>query len=180
MTERLSRRVVRRVAADDYLGIRYATLIFVAATILWLLLELGANTNPVWAISSMVAIVDPRLNAALSTFRGRILNTMIGCAMGLLFLAIGSETQWKLPMVLAATVLFSSYFLHVESSWRMAPTNAAFVVATELTRHSSIGAMEAGLKRTGEVILGCVIGLLVSWFFARLWPMHEPPHRDQP
>ena len=180
MTERLSRRLAQRLAVDDYLGIRYAALIFVAATILWLLLELGANTNPVWAISSMVAIVDPRLNAALSTFRGRILNTMIGCAMGLLFLAIGSETQWKLPMALAATVLLSSYFLHVESSWRMAPTNAAFVVATELTRHSTFGALEAGLMRTGVVIRGCLVGLLVSWLFARLWPMHEAMPRDKP
>ena len=180
MTERLSRRLAQRLAVDDYLGIRYAALIFVAATILWLLLELGANTNPVWAISSMVAIVDPRLNAALSPFRGRILNPMTGCAVGLLFLAIGSETQWKLPMALAATVLLSSYFLHVESSGRMAPTNAAFVVATELTRHSTIGAMEAGLKRTGEVILGCLVGLLVSWLFARLWPMHEAMPRDKP
>ena len=179
MSERLTRRVARRVAADDYLGVRYALLIFVAATILWLLLELGANTNPVWAISSMVAIVDPRLNAAQSTFRGRIANTVIGCAMGLLFLAIGTETEWKLPLVLAATVLLSSYVLHVESSWRMAPTNAAFVIATELTRHSEIGAMEAGLKRTGEVILGCLVGLIVSWCFARLWPMHEAKPKEQ-
>ena len=69
------------------------------------------------------------------------------------------------------------YLLKVESSWRIAPTTAAFVVATELTHHSIAGAVEAGLKRTAEVILGCLIGLLVSWAFARLWPMRE---RSQP
>lgn len=168
------RRLVDRLVADDFLGIRYAVLIFVASTILWMILELGANTNPVWAISSMVAIVDPHLRAALATFHGRIINTMIGCALGLAVLAIGGETPWKLPLVLALAVLLSSYLLHVESSWRMAPTNAAFVIATELTRHSSVGAMEAGLKRTGEVILGCLVGLAISWLFARIWPMREP------
>lgn len=166
-------RLGHRLRADGYLGVRYATLIFVAATILWAILELGANTNPVWAISSMVAIVDPRLKTALSTFQGRIVNTLIGCSIGLAFLAIESDSQWKLPIALAVTVLVSSYLLHVESSWRMAPTNAAFVVATELTRHSAVGAMEAGLKRTGEVLLGCIVGLVVSWIFAKLWPMRE-------
>lgn len=170
----LVRRMLARVVEDDFLGIRYAVLIFVAATLLWMILELGANTNPVWAISSMVAVVDPHLKAALSTFHGRILNTLIGCSMGLLFLAIGTETQWKLPLVLAATVLVSSYVLHVESSWRMAPTNAAFVIATMLTHDSTIGAMEAGLKRTAEVVLGCLVGLAVSWVFARIWPLREP------
>lgn len=173
MTSSLASRLIDRLAKDDFLGIRYAAIILVASTILWLMLELGADTNPVWAISSMVAICDPHLKAALSTFHGRILNTILGCAMGLLFLAIGSEVQWKLPLVLTATVLISSYLFHVESSWRMAPTNAAFVVATELTHHSTMGAMEAGLKRTGEVILGCLIGLAVSWLFARLWPARE-------
>ena len=33
MTERLSRRLAQRLAVDDYLGIRYAALIFVAATL---------------------------------------------------------------------------------------------------------------------------------------------------
>ncbi|MFO1037257.1 MAG: FUSC family protein [Geminicoccaceae bacterium] len=173
MSESGDRRLGHRLRADGYLGVRYATLIFVAATILWAILELGANTNPVWAISSMVAIVDPRLKTALSTFQGRIVNTLIGCGMGLAFLAIETDSQWKLPVALATTVLVSSYLLHVESSWRMAPTNAAFVVATELTHHSAVGAMEAGLKRSGEVLLGCLVGLAVSWLFAKLWPMRE-------
>ena len=166
-----------RFIDDDFLGIRYAAIVFVAATLLWLILSLGANTTPVWAISSMVAVIDPHLKAALATFRGRIINTALGCSIGLVFLIIGSESEWKLPMALAVTVVLSSYFLKVESSWRIAPTTAAFVVATELTHHSTAGAVEAGLKRTAEVILGCLIGLLVSWAFARLWPMRE---RSQP
>ena len=169
-----------RFVQDDFLGIRYAAIVFVAATVLWLILSLGANTTPVWAISSMVAVIDPHLKAALATFRGRIANTLLGCSIGLIFLMVGSETEWKLPMALAATVLLSSYLLHVESSWRIAPTTAAFVVATELTHHSTAGAVSAGLKRTAEVILGCLIGLLVSWLFARLWPMHEPVKPAEP
>lgn len=162
-----------RFIDDDFLGIRYAAIVFVAATVLWLILSLGANTTPVWAISSMVAVIDPHLKAALATFRGRIINTALGCSIGLIVLIVGSESEWKLPMALAVTVVLSSYFLKVESSWRIAPTTAAFVVATELTHHSTVGAIEAGLKRTTEVILGCLIGLLVSWAFAKLWPMHE-------
>ena len=107
-------RVLARLIEDDFLGIRYAAIVFVAATMLWLILSLGANTTPVWAISSMVAVIDPHLKAALATFRGRIINSMLGCSIGLIFLMVGTETEWKLPMALAATVLLSSYFLRVE------------------------------------------------------------------
>lgn len=172
--------MLERLVQDDFLGIRYAAIVFVAATVLWLILSLGANTTPVWAISSMVAVIDPHLNAALATFRGRIVNTLLGCSIGLIFLMIGSETEWKLPMALAVTVLLSSYFLRVESSWRIAPTTAAFVVATELTHHSTASAVGAGLARTVEVVLGCLVGLVVSWLFARLWPMHEPTKPADP
>ena len=167
-------KLLKRLQQDELRGLHYALNIFVATTVLWIVVKVYGDSNPVWAISSMVAVVDPHLKAALSTFRGRILNTLIGCSMGLLFLAIGTETQWKLPLVLAATVLVSSYVLHVESSWRMAPTNAAFVIATMLTHNSPVGAMEAGLKRTAEVVLGCLVGLAVSWVFARIWPLREP------
>ena len=54
-------RMLERLVQDDFLGIRYAAIVFVAATVLWLILSLGANTTPVWAISSMVAVIDPHL-----------------------------------------------------------------------------------------------------------------------
>ncbi len=61
---------------------------------------------------------------------------LIGCAVGLLFLLIGGPYEWTLPLALAATVLVSSYLIHIQTFWRQAPITAALVIATGLTEHS--------------------------------------------
>ena len=45
--------------------------------------------DPIWAISSMVASIDPNVNLAYQTFRGRFINAILGCTIGLLFLTMG-------------------------------------------------------------------------------------------
>jgi len=54
--------------------------------------------------------------------------------------------------------------------WRQAPITAAIVIAAGLTHRSELTAVEFGLRRVGEVLLGCVVGLLVSWVMSRVWP----------
>jgi hypothetical protein len=68
----------------DLLGVHLAVNIFVGTTLLWLLLRLGANTSPIWAISAMVASIDPQVKLAVVNLRGRILNALLGCATGFL------------------------------------------------------------------------------------------------
>jgi len=38
-----------------------------------------------------------------------------------------------------------------------------------LTRHSEMTAAEVGLRRVGEVMLGCVVGLSVTWLMEKIW-----------
>ena len=44
--------------------------------------------------------------------------------------------------------------------------------------HSKAQGMEEGLRRVGEVLLGCVVGLVVSWLMSKLWPplVAKPSH----
>jgi hypothetical protein len=42
-----------------------------------------------------------------------------------------------------------------------------------LTHHSKLSGVEIGLRRVGEVMLGCVMGLLVSWLMSKIWPLPE-------
>jgi hypothetical protein len=53
--------------------------------------------------------------------------------------------------------------------WRQAPITAALVIAAVLTRHSELTAAEVGLRRVGEVMLGCVVGLSVTWLMEKIW-----------
>ena len=47
--------------------------------------------------------------------------------------------------------------------------SGSLMVAGGLLHHSKASGVEEGLKRVGEVLLGCVVGLLVSWLMSRVW-----------
>ena len=53
--------VLERLLEDDLVGVRFAVNVFIGTTALWLLLRLAAETNPIWAIASMIAAADPQL-----------------------------------------------------------------------------------------------------------------------
>lgn len=67
----------------------------------------------------MVAVIDPQVTLAYQNFCGRILNTLLGCAVGLTFLLVGGSNEWKLPLSMSATVLLSSYVFKVPLNWRI-------------------------------------------------------------
>ena len=108
-------------------------------------------------------------------FRSRMINVTIGCTVGLLFLVVGGQSEWKLPLALAVTVLISSYLIHIQTMWRQAPITAALVIATGLMDQSELSGVEHGLHKVAEVLLGCVMGLCVSWFMSRIWSLPEAP-----
>ena len=160
-------------AKPDLTGVRFAVNVFVATVILWYVLRRLADTNPIWAIASMIAASEPRVEEAARLFRSRIANVLVGCAVGLLFLLVGGSSDWKLPVALAVTVLLSSYVVRIPTMWRQAPITAAIVIASSLTHQSRRTGVEHGLHKVAEVLLGCVVGLLVSWIMSRVWPLPD-------
>jgi uncharacterized membrane protein YccC len=167
-------KLIERFVVDDMRGIHYAASIFIATTVLWILIKEYGDANPIWAVSSMVATSDPLMKQALSTFRGRIINTLLGCAIGFLFVALG-HTEWRLPFAMAVTVLISSYVVRIPTMWRQAPITAAIVIAGSLQHHDKLTGMEQGLHRVAEVLFGCVVGIAAAWLMSKVWPLPDAP-----
>ncbi len=164
-------RLMTRMRGDQFLGVHFALNIFVGTTLLWLLLHVVVGLNPVWAVASLVAASDPQVKEAFANFRGPLLNSVVGCVIGVLFLVVGSPNAWKLPLAMAASALLSSYVVRVPTMWRQGPTTAALVVASALTEHSSLTGFEMGATRVGEIMLGAMFGVIVSWLMSKVWPM---------
>jgi len=38
--------------------------------------------------------------------------------------------------------------------------------------------VEFGLRKVEEVLFGCIVGVLVSWLMARVWPLAKPAQAD--
>jgi len=164
---------LERLVDDDMRGIHYAVSLFIATATLWMIAQWWGDTNPIWAISSMVATSDPQVSQAWSTFRGRILNTLLGCGIGLVFVVLG-RTEWQLPFAMAVTVLLSTYVVRIPTMWRQAPITAAIVIAGGIQHHDRLQALEQGVDRVVEVLFGCVVGIAVAWALSRLWPLPIP------
>jgi uncharacterized membrane protein YccC len=168
----------RRRIATDLGGVHLALNVFVGTSLLWIVLRWWAGLNPIWAISAMLASSDPNVSVALKHVRGRLINAVLGCVTGLIFLALGGSRggseDWRLPLALAVTALVSSYIVRVPVMWRQAPITAAIVVASGIEKHSKEASVELGLRRVAEVLFGCLLGLAVSWMISKIWPLPEP------
>jgi uncharacterized membrane protein YccC len=145
---------------------RFSANVFIGSTLVWFVLREIGGVSPIWAIAAMVV--------ARHMFRSRIVNVLVGAAVGLMFMLVGGSSEWTLPIALAATVLISSYLVRIPTMWRQAPITAALVVASGLSQHSKSAGIELGLTKVAEVLFGCVVGLAVSALMARVWPPPEP------
>jgi uncharacterized membrane protein YccC len=156
----------------DPLAVRYALNLFVASSILWVIIR-AFGLDPIWAISSMIVATEPKVDEAVKFFRGRLANALIGAATGLFILWLGGRSGWKVPLALSASALISTQVVRVPVMWRQAPITAAIVVAGGLLDESKVAGLMQGLTRVGDVLLGCVVGLLVTFAMSRLWPIRD-------
>lgn len=168
---RQARALLKRLGLsyDHVLGFRYTVNVFLATTIVWFTLKSFSDSNPIWAIASMVAASDPVPEEGRRLFRSRLVNVLVGCVVGLGLLLIGGQSNWKVPVALALTVLISSYVIRIKTMWRQAPITAAIVIAAGISQGSKDAGLESGLHKVGEVIFGCVVGMLVSWAMSKVW-----------
>src|SRR5436305_5179273 len=70
---------------DHLIAIRFSINVAIATIIVWGTLKFFNDTNPIWAIASMVAASDPMPAEARRMFKSRIINVLVGCAVGLGF-----------------------------------------------------------------------------------------------
>jgi len=159
---------------EHIIAFRFAINVAIATTIVWVTLRLIHDTNPIWAIASMVAASDPEPQEAGRMFKARLSNVFVGCVVGLAFLLIGGANGWMLPLALGTTVLISSLVIRIKTMWRQAPITSAVVIAAGITHSSATTGIEYGLHKVGEVVFGCLVGLFVSWAMSKLWLIQVP------
>jgi uncharacterized membrane protein YccC len=159
---------------DQVLAMRFAVNVGISTAIVWNILHYTAGANPVLAIASMVAASDPQPEEARKMFRARLINSLVGCVIGLVFILIGGAREWLLPLGLAVTVLISSLVVRIKSSWLQAPITAAVVIGSGIVHGSAATGISYGLRRVAEIFLACLVGMLVSWAMSRIWIIKTP------
>jgi hypothetical protein len=137
---------------------RFASNVFIGTTLVWVVLRQMGGLRPIWAIAAMIASTDPQMDVAARMFRSRIVNVLVGAAVGLVFMLVGGSSEWSLPFALAATVLISSYLVRIRR-WRQAPIPQPW--SSRRLSHQSKSAITLGLTKV-VCIVRCAVGLVVS------------------
>lgn len=157
-------------------GLHHGIRIFIGTVILWLLLGHIQGLNPLWAVISLIIVTEQNVETTMSNFRFRLINTIIGCVTGLLFLIfIHHARVFMLPAALMASVCASSFLIRTPYGWRIAAITTAIIIIPSLADGSRMVGMEVALGRTIEVFLGSATAVLVSWLFTI---MKTPAYED--
>jgi uncharacterized membrane protein YccC len=143
-------------------GLRYAVRVLISGVIVWFILGVLAHSDPLWGLISAVVVTDLKVRSAMNNFVSRMLNTLIGCGIGLGFLKLFGASAWVVLLAMALAIIVSADLVKVPISWRIAPITAAIVMTPAYVLHSPHAGLAAALQRTGEVVIGSAVAVLVS------------------
>ena len=133
-------------------GLQYAVRILIGCAIVWFVLDRVNHPNSLWAVISVIIVTEPELSAAFLAFNSRIVNTLIGCAIGLSIL-----------LGIVVSVVICTSFIRVPGSWRVAPVTVAILMTPSVLDGGRAAGLVTAIDRTEEVLLGSAVALLLTY-----------------
>ena len=151
---------------------RYAAVYLIkigcGCVLLWFGLRAAGIDNPVWALISLVLVVEPQWAAATLNVRARVLNTLLGCTVAALAAWLfGSGFAALLASTLAATA-FAMVVRGFPGNWRLAPATALILSAAAIHERVMSREFELVGLRACEVLAGSGMALLMAWVYGSL------------
>ena len=141
----------------------YTFRILLGSLIVWWSLDYVNDDKKIWAVISVIVVSDPDFGLVRASAISRVVNTLVGCAIGLLFMYVGGVNVYVLILALAVSVLISTSFKNYPVSWKLAPTTVAFIIIPAITGNENWElAMQIALERTCEILYGCFVAFAVG------------------
>ena len=150
-------------------ALSFALRVLLGCIIAWWTLDMINDTRKVWALISVIVVSDPDFNAIRQNAMSRMVNTLVGCFLGLVFIYFFGVGFWPMMAAVAVSVIISTSFKNYPSSWKMAPVTVIILSIPVTTGPETLkSAMSIALTRTGEVLYGSLIALLLGLIYYRL------------
>jgi uncharacterized membrane protein YccC len=131
-----------------------------------------------WALITVIIVSEPDFENLRNNTVSRVINTLAGCAVGLIFLVATGVTFLSMILAVTASILISTSYPRYPSSWKLAPVTVVIVMVPSVMTHATLStALTVALTRAGEVLIGCVVAFLLGLIFARLHRWRLPFRR---
>ncbi|MDQ1088667.1 hypothetical protein BWI96_18595 [Siphonobacter sp. SORGH_AS_0500] len=145
----------------------YASRILLGAAITWILLDLLHIEKKEWALISVAIVSEPDFGDLRRNTISRIINTISGCLIGIVFIVLTGVNIYSLFLAIAVAIFMSTIIKKYPSSWKLAPSTVIAVMTPAIFQQASWqDALQIALLRTSEVMLGCVVAFTVGWCFS--------------
>lgn len=153
-------------------GLSYTFRILLGCIIVWVTLSYFQDARKIWALISVIVVSEPDYQAIRNASITRVLNTIVGCSIGLLLVWAFEVHVWSLMAGIAIAVLVGTTFNKYPSSWKLAPVTVIIVMMPSLTENAALkDAMTVALSRTAEVLFGCLVAFMLSLIFREIEKM---------
>src|SRR5260370_16917050 len=132
--------------------LQYAGRILSGWGIVWFVLDRFQHPNPLWALISVIIVTEPELSAAFLAFNSRIVNTLIGCAVGLSFLYLLGPRQWSILLGIIVSVIICTSFIRVLGSWLVVPVTVAVLMTPSGLGGGRSAVLATAIDRTAVLL----------------------------
>lgn len=136
---------------------------------LWCAMRFGLE-QPQWALMTAFIVAQPLAGMVVSKGLARLLGTLCGTAMSLLFTALFAQAPWAFLLVLAAWLGLCTWASTLlRSAWSYVFVLAGYTVAIIVfpSLHQPLQIFEQAWARCSEISLGIICSTLVN---VLLWP----------
>jgi uncharacterized membrane protein YccC len=162
-------------------GIAFVTRILLGSVIVWWSLYSVHDPKKVWALISVIVVSDPDFKTVRVTVIARIVNTFMGCLLGLLFIYLLGVNIWSLLAAIGVSVLLSTSFKNYPSSWKLAPVTVVIVMAPSVVENTLWReAIPIALTRTAEVMYGSLVAFGLGFIFLLLGRTFHWNEKERP
>ncbi len=165
----------------NYKGLSYAMRILLGCMIVWWTLSYFNDVRKVWALISVIVVTEPDYEAIRNASISRVINTVVGCLIGLFFVSVFGVAVWSLLAAITVAVVLGTSFNKYPSSWKLAPVTVIIVMMPAVTENAALkDAMMVALTRTGEVLFGCFVAFMLSLIFHFFRKIKTPKKQASP
>lgn len=123
-----------------------------------------------WCLISVILVLSPEGKDALELSLTRIKANLVGAATGVLIILFHIPSPWNI-VAGAAIALFVCDQLKLNSGAR---STLAAVIIILLHPEEGVHFWDSALSRIVAVILGCLLGLIITYVFHSLVKINEP------
>ncbi len=147
----------------------YAFRILLGGVIVWWSLDRLGDDKKIFGIISVIVVSEPDIALLRESAVSRIINTLIGSALGLACMHFMGINFGSLIVAVTSSVLVSTSFKKYPASWKLAPVTVAIIIIPAITENENYNiAMQVALERTGEVLYGSLVAFILGLVFSFL------------